>query len=364
MGQFDFQQSSSPLLAAITQAPAQRQELEIKAQQARQQRLNSLLDNMTQFASLARSVQQYKAGQLEQQKAEGQLQAQNQFQGLFANQNLPQRATPLAPSLGPDVQGPLPQSETASMDQTLGQNPAYQNRMQGTFLRGYPQAADKIAENLYPKPTPKTSSAPKLDQLLADRVSRGEITIEDAYKLKQTQTPESYIQSGVDASGNPIFYGAKSLTPRVAPAPGGGPVYPKTEPVKIKEEVDSIDEQLGQVTELERMLKKVPAGGAGAFASIGSKATGGLVAPDVKIYNDLIPSIAVKIYRAMTGDTRLSDSDAQARAYPLLPKPSDAPKVRLDKLKNIRTLLKQRKSVVTGSGIQSSTAQDDPLGLR
>jgi len=42
-----------------------------------------------------------------------------------------------------------------------------------------------------------------------------------------------------------------------------------------------------------------------------------------RLYLSNMPSTAVSIYRAVTGDTRLSDMDAQARAYPLMWHPSE-----------------------------------------
>lgn len=38
---------------------------------------------------------------------------------------------------------------------------------------------------------------------------------------------ESFISAGVNIEGKPVFYGARSLTPRVAEVPGGGQLYPK-----------------------------------------------------------------------------------------------------------------------------------------
>jgi len=47
-----------------------------------------------------------------------------------------------------------------------------------------------------------------------------------------------------------------------------------------------------------------------------------------KLYTDSLPSSAVALYRALTGDTRLSDADAKARALPLLWEPSESTDLR------------------------------------
>jgi hypothetical protein len=59
---------------------------------------------------------------------------------------------------------------------------------------------------------------------------------------------------------------------------------------------------------------------------------------DIRLYNEFVPSAAVGIYRETTGDIRLSDADAQDRAYPLLPKVGDTAEVRKRKLDAIKSL--------------------------
>lgn len=67
---------------------------------------------------------------------------------------------------------------------------------------------------------------------------------------------------------------------------------------------------------------------------------------DYVMYNDSLPSTSVALYRAITGDTRLSDADAQARAYPLLWRPSQDPDVREDKFKFIDRMLDAREKIL------------------
>lgn len=66
-----------------------------------------------------------------------------------------------------------------------------------------------------------------------------------------------------------------------------------------------------------------------------------------RTYLSTMPATAVSIYRAVTGDTRLSDSDAQARAYPLLWHPSEDVDVRTQKNDYIKSMVLARKALLS-----------------
>lgn len=68
-----------------------------------------------------------------------------------------------------------------------------------------------------------------------------------------------------------------------------------------------------------------------------------------KLYTDSLPSSAVALYRALTGDTRLSDADAKARALPLLWEPSEATDLR-DKKNNFIDRMIGAREKLLGSG--------------
>lgn len=68
-----------------------------------------------------------------------------------------------------------------------------------------------------------------------------------------------------------------------------------------------------------------------------------------RTYMSNLPGTAVSLYRAVTGDTRLSDADAQARALPLLWHPSEDVDTRSDKNNHIQTMLDARERLL-GSG--------------
>ena len=72
-----------------------------------------------------------------------------------------------------------------------------------------------------------------------------------------------------------------------------------------------------------------------------------------RTYLSTMPATAVSIYRAVTRDTRLSDSDAQARAYPLLWHPSEDVAVRTQKNDYIQSMVLAREALLSSGKFQS-----------
>ena len=72
-----------------------------------------------------------------------------------------------------------------------------------------------------------------------------------------------------------------------------------------------------------------------------------------RTYLSTMPATAVSIYRAVTGDTRLSDADAQARAYPLLWHPSEDVDVRKQKNDYIQSMVLAREALLSSGKFQS-----------
>jgi hypothetical protein len=72
-----------------------------------------------------------------------------------------------------------------------------------------------------------------------------------------------------------------------------------------------------------------------------------------RTYLSTMPATAVSIYRAVTGDTRLSDSDAQARAYPLLWHPNEDVDVRKQKNDYIQSMVLAREALLSSGKFQS-----------
>lgn len=67
-----------------------------------------------------------------------------------------------------------------------------------------------------------------------------------------------------------------------------------------------------------------------------------------QLYTENLPSSAVALYRALTGDTRLSDADAKARALPLLWEPSQDVSLRTKKNEFIDKMILNREKMLAG----------------
>src|SRR3990167_1691133 len=114
----------------------------------------------------------------------------------------------------------------------------------------------------------------------------------------------------------------------------------KAQGAKTKTDGDLIQTQLTNLSNLEKLFAKVPRGPAGFVSSLIGRT--GQALPEAATYEANKPALAVGIYRGLTGDYRLSDADAVARALPLLPNLSDAKKVADKKLDFLRTALQNR----------------------
>lgn len=79
-----------------------------------------------------------------------------------------------------------------------------------------------------------------------------------------------------------------------------------------------------------------------------------------RIYDQKRPAIAVGLYRALTGDTRLSDADAAARAYPLLPDTGEPTNVQRSKIAFMKRKISERKTILANNG---GEVQEAPLPI-
>ena len=69
---------------------------------------------------------------------------------------------------------------------------------------------------------------------------------------------------------------------------------------------------------------------------------------DYKMYADQLPAAAVSFYRAVTGDTRLSDDDARKRALPMLWHPSEDDSLKAKKFNFAEKMLGAREKLLQG----------------
>jgi hypothetical protein len=121
----------------------------------------------------------------------------------------------------------------------------------------------------------------------------------------------------------------------------------KAPTIQQKNDLLNIKNQIQNLTEMETLAKKIPSGRlAGSISGLTSSLTGGGLETNTRLYLKNRPAYAVSLYRSLTGDTRLSDADAQARALPLLWHPTEDTKIRDDSFKNLKKALEARKRLI------------------
>ena len=135
-----------------------------------------------------------------------------------------------------------------------------------------------------------------------------------------------------------------------------------------KNSLSSINNVELLLDQLEKDAGSLPSGFGGIAAQGLNFVTRGQSNPNLMVYDDQRKAVAVALYRALTGDTRLSDADAASRALPLLWHPSEAGEVRGLKFQKIKKLLADRKLTISQNfgGVEEGgqeAVNADPLGI-
>ena len=155
----------------------------------------------------------------------------------------------------------------------------------------------------------------------------------------------------------------RSMTPQVGEA--------------IKRDFSRIDAFEGILNDLEGLSKNFRKGPLrGTYAKLGAKATGGgefagveaEESEDILNYSDLRPGVAAGLYRAITGDDRISDIDAAKRAMPFIPDPYLQPRAFQKRLNIVKRAIQRkrqsiRQSIRLGSSPQTSQEGEDSGNL-
>lgn len=194
----------------------------------------------------------------------------------------------------------------------------------GAFSEGLSKGMDqrdalamKIAEReLERKRNEQTDAEQKANLRLSVLKQMQDSTYPDPANPKNIVTIKGLPQETVDqqfpgllmTQPNPVDAGDKGR-PVAPPQPGGMQAAPGS--------------HLETLRYTQELLNKIPTSlGTGVTAGV-SKALGGerggFGSNAIKEYEDAKPGAAVQFYRAITGDTRLSDNDARERALPFMP---------------------------------------------
>jgi hypothetical protein len=89
-------------------------------------------------------------------------------------------------------------------------------------------------------------------------------------------------------------------------------------PQKRKDDLQKAELAAQSLNYMKDKAQNLPSGGAAIGGNIANFISRGSFNPQLALYEKQMPAMSVTIYREITGDTRLSDQDAEARALPLL----------------------------------------------
>jgi len=122
----------------------------------------------------------------------------------------------------------------------------------------------------------------------------------------------------------------------------------------MKNMLKSTQQAYSLVDNLDKQAQKLKGGYAGIGEIMkGAVNRGSGKSADYRLYLSQLPAAAVSIYRGVTGDTRLSDADAQARAYPILWHPSEHIDTRKKKNDFVKYMIKGREILLKKGDFQT-----------
>lgn len=171
------------------------------------------------------------------------------------------------------------------------------------------------------------------------------LTADQEFKKWQMEKGVPYYS--LDVSGNPVFGGMLPKGAMVRQSPESIVAIAKAKnelpTADMKNQLTSTKQAKALVTELLKQSEGLKGSWAGmAEIAKGAINRGEGKSADYRLYLSNMPSAATAVYRSVTGDTRLSDADAQARAYPLLWHPSEHTDTRTKKNEFISNMITAR----------------------
>ena len=140
----------------------------------------------------------------------------------------------------------------------------------------------------------------------------------------------------------------------------------------IQRDLSRIASFEGSLNDLEALVKTVPKGrvkgwaaGAKSFLTGGGEGLGldATSSRNILTYNQMRPGIAAGLYRAVTGDDRISDMDAAARALPFIPPLNIDSKAFEERLKLIKRAIQRRKQSIEEAAKTGVNAPPGDLGM-
>lgn len=257
-----------------------------------------------------------------------------------------------------NVEGPQPEPDISGRMAALGlpMEARYLTPKQLKLAGEAKKLFASAGESDYKQPT-------SIDQILANRVNKGEMSLEEAIKLKQQG--QSFIMGGVNAEGSPIFYGTKDPKQTVTGhVPGGGILYPKT---------PSLDQSNAGIygqrsAEANQQLETLLTEGFDptSLASGSSSYLPNIVQPsNVQAYEQLKRNFINATLRRESGAT-IRDEEMENANKQYFPQAGDSAEVLKQKKLNRQTVIQGLGKIAGPMGSQSIQPQQqnqDPLGL-
>ena len=140
--------------------------------------------------------------------------------GIMTNANVPAASSHFP---GQNLNPGMPMVEALNKFRAGGLKPSPENAQFMPYL-------GQEEKNKYYENANKNLNGPKsIDEILAKKVSSGEITLEQAMEMKKSSSPGTFMMGGVTGEGIPVFYNTKDPSNvQTGQVPGGGILYPKT----------------------------------------------------------------------------------------------------------------------------------------
>lgn len=177
-----------------------------------------------------------------------------------------------------------------------------------------------------------------------NKTNASEIALREA-QAQAYKTGVPYFSMGMNGELQPGGYVPKGSIIRQSPEALLELAMAKSEipTTDMKNQLKSIQQAGSLIQDLQKQAEGLKGGYAG-IAELGKMTLnrGSGDSANYKLYMDTLPSTSVSFYRAVTGDTRLSDSDAKARALPLLWHPSEADDVKVKKFDFLNRMVTAR----------------------
>lgn len=187
-----------------------------------------------------------------------------------------------------------------------------------------------------------------------------------AFKKQQMESMAQvpFITTGVD--GKPVFQGMipKGSVVRTDPETLLAVARAKSEipTADMRNQLKTAQQASSLIDDLKSQAEGLKGGYEGlykqgeAFVTRGAGESG-----NYKMYEDLSKSAAVAFYRAVTGDTRLSDQDAESRAYPLMWKTNEDVSLREKKFDFLKRMIDARQELLSSG--KFSEGETIPLSV-